>query len=101
MVIAILSAASASGSGQPLNADGGLQTMTENTKTVTTQRTSKTLKAQLAISMFLMIFGGFSWFVPYGGAFDGTEGLSWSATLMIVGGVWYVITKALVWWNHE
>lgn len=75
--------------------------MTTNSKTVTTQRTSKTLKAQLAISMFLMIFGGFSWFMPYGGAFDGSEGLSWSATMVILGGVWYVVTRIGIWWGHD
>lgn len=58
--------------------------------TMTTERTSKTLKAQLAISSYLMLFGGFSWFMPYGGAFDGSERLSWPATMMIVGelGMW-------------
>ena len=40
--------------------------------TITTQRTSKLLKAQLAISMFLMLFGGFSWFLPEGGATGGS-----------------------------
>lgn len=69
--------------------------------TVTTQRTSKVLKAQLAISMFLMIFGGFSWFLPYGGAFDDTEGLSWSAAAVIIGGVWNIFVRLAVWWNHE
>jgi len=69
--------------------------------TVTTQRTSKVLKAQLAISMFLMIFGGFSLFLPYGGALDDADGLPWSITMMIVGGIWYVITKIAIWWQHE
>jgi len=69
--------------------------------TITTQRTSKTLKAQLALSMFLMIFGGFSWFLPYGGAPDDNEGLSWPATMMIIGGIWYVGTKIAIWWQHE
>jgi len=69
--------------------------------TITTQRTSKVLKAQLFISLFLMIFGGFSWFLPYGDALDDTEGLSWSATLLILGAVWYVVTKIGIWWQHE
>ena len=69
--------------------------------TITTQRTSKALKAQLAISMFLMIFGGFSWFLPYGGALDDTERLPWSVTAMIVGGICYVGTKIAIWWQHE
>lgn len=75
--------------------------MTTEMKTVTTQRTGKLLKAQLAISMFLMIFGGFSWFLPYGGVFDGSEGLSWSATMAIVGGVWNVVTRIGIWWEHD
>ena len=74
--------------------------MTKDTKTVTTQRTSKALKAQLAISMFLMIYGGFSWFMPYGGAIDGREGLSWSAAMVIAGAVWYVVTRIGIWWDH-
>ena len=75
--------------------------MAKDTKTVTTQRTSKALKAQLAISIFLMIFGGFSWFMPYGGAFDGSGRLPWTATMVIVGGVCYVITRIGIWWQHE
>jgi hypothetical protein len=69
--------------------------------TVTTQRTSKPLKAQLFLSVSLFWFGLLSWFLPYGGVLDATEGLSWSATVMIIGGVWYVVTKIQVWWNHE
>ena len=68
---------------------------------VTTQRTSKTLKIQLLISAFLFWFGLLSWFLPYGGALDNTKGLPWSATMMIIGGVWYVITKIGIWWQHE
>jgi hypothetical protein len=69
--------------------------------TITTQRTSKVLKAQLALSMFLMIFGLFSWFLPYGGALDDSDGISWSAATVILGGVWYVVTKIGIWWQHE
>ena len=68
--------------------------------TITTQRTSKPLKAQLVISAYLFWFALLSWFLPYGGALDDTEGISWSATAMIIGGVWYVITKIMIWWNH-
>ena len=70
-------------------------------RTISTQRTSKPLKAQLFISLFLIMFGLLSWFLPYGGALDETEGLPWSVTAMIIGGVWYMITKVLIWWNHE
>ncbi len=69
--------------------------------TITIQRTSKTLKAQLAISMFLVWFSGMSWFLPYGGALDDSNGLSWSATMVVIGGVWHVITKIAIWWQHE
>jgi hypothetical protein len=69
--------------------------------TITTQRTSKVLKAQLAFSMFLMLFAGLSWFLPYGGALDDSEGLSWSATMVIVGFVWFVKVKIAIWWMHE
>ena len=69
--------------------------------TITTQRTSKPLKAQLLISVFLFWFGLLSWFLPYGGALESTEGLSWSATAMILGGIWHVITKVMIWWEHS
>jgi hypothetical protein len=68
---------------------------------MTTQRTNKALKAQLFLSGFLFWFGLLSWFLTYGGAHDSTDGLSWSAATMIVGGLWYVITKILIWWSHE
>lgn len=69
--------------------------------TVTTQRTSKLLKAQLAASMFLFWFGGFSWFFSDSGALDNSDGISWSAAMLIIGGIWYVITKIGIWWHHE
>jgi hypothetical protein len=72
-----------------------------STINITTQRTSKALKAQLFISAFLFWFGLLSWFLPYGGALDSTAGLPWSVTAMIIGGVWYMITKVLIWWHHE
>ena len=59
---------------------------------VTTQRTSKSLKAQLLISTCLFWFGLLSCFLPYGGALDATEGLSWSETVIVIGGFWYVIS---------
>jgi hypothetical protein len=67
---------------------------------VTIQRTSKPLKAQLFLSTFFFWFGLLSWFLPYGGALDASEGLSWSVTVMLIGGAWYVVTKVLIWWHH-
>jgi len=75
--------------------------MTFDKETVTTQRTAKVLKAQIALSMFLMIFGGFSLFLPYDGALDDTDGLSWPIAMMLIGAVWYVGTKVAIWWQHE
>ena len=69
--------------------------------TVTTERTSKPLKAQLFLSAGLFWFALLSWFLPYGGALDDSDGISWSAAAMMIGGVWYVITKVLIWWHHE
>jgi len=74
----------------------------ENTsQTITTQRTSKPLKAQLFLSAWLFWFALVSWFLPYGGAYGESEGWSWSATAIMIGGVWYFITKILIWWNHK
>ena len=75
--------------------------MAADKKTVTTQRTSKVLKAQLVLSTFLCWFGLLSWFLPYGGTVDGSEGVSWPATMMIAGAVWYVVTRIGIWWQHE
>ena len=69
--------------------------------TITIQRTSKTLKAQLFLSTFLFWFGLLSWFLPYGGALDSSSGISWSAAAVIAGGIWFMITKILIWWNHK
>ena len=67
---------------------------------VLTERTSKPLKAQLLISGFLFWFGLLSWFLPYGHTSE-VPGLSWAATMMILGGVWYIVTRIGVWWQHE
>lgn len=66
----------------------------------TTQRTSKPLKAQLFLSLFLILFGGMSWFLPYGHSTE-IAGMSWTAFAVLAGAVWYVITKLFAWWHHE
>jgi hypothetical protein len=66
---------------------------------ITTQRTSKPLKAQLLISTFLFWFGLLSYFLPHGHTSE-VLGLPWSAVVMIIGGTWYMITKVMVWWQH-
>ncbi len=58
---------------------------------IITERTSKALKVQLLLSTCLFWFG----IVPL--LFVGT--FYWWA--VVIGGVWYMITKALIWWHHE
>ncbi len=59
--------------------------------TVTTQRTSKVLKVQLVISVFLFWYGPVLFFI------SGQINFS----TMVIGGVWYVIIKLLIWWQHK
>jgi hypothetical protein len=66
---------------------------------VSIERTSKPLKAQLFLSAFLFWFGLLSWFLPYGHSSE-VLGITWAAAVMILGGVWYVITKVMIWWGH-
>ena len=68
-------------------------------RNVTTQSTSKPLKAQLFLSVSLFWFGLLSWFLPHGHSSD-VLGISWAAALAILGGVWYVGTKVMIWWEH-
>jgi hypothetical protein len=70
------------------------------TGTITAQRTSKKLKAQLFISAFVFWFGLLSWFLPYGGTHGSTSGVSWSASVILVGGIWYSLTRLMIWWEH-
>jgi len=72
--------------------------MERNPPVTTTQRTSKSLKAQLSISLFLLCYGGLTWFVHES---DASETLSWPTKLMIIGGLWYILTKIRIWWHHE
>jgi hypothetical protein len=53
------------------------------------------------ISSFLFWFGLLSFFLPYGGVLEPAEGLPWSVAAMIIGGVWYMIIKVLIWWQHD
>ena len=73
--------------------------MAAEQQTVTTQRTSKPLKAQLFLSSTLFWFALLSWFLPYGHSTD-IAGLSWAAFAMIAGAVWYTAIKLAVWWHH-
>lgn len=67
---------------------------------ITTQRTSKPLKAHLALSGFLFWFALLSWFLPYGHYMD-VAGMSWSGCAVVIGAISYIATKMLIWWNHE
>jgi len=58
-------------------------------------------RTQLFLSIFLFWFSLLSFFLPYGGVDASAEGLPWSVTAMIIGGVWYMITKVMIWWNQE
>ena len=71
----------------------------QNGTTITTQRTSKPLKAQLFISVSLFWFGLLSWFLPYGHSSE-VLGISWAAAMVFLGGAWYVGTKVMIWWEH-
>jgi hypothetical protein len=66
---------------------------------ITTQRTSKPLKAQLFLSVSLFWFGLLSWFLPHGHTSE-VLGISWAATATIAGGAWYVVINVCVWWEH-
>lgn len=70
-------------------------------QTITLQRTSKKLKAQLFLSAAIFWFALLSWFLPYGGALESKEGFPWSSIVMFFGAVWYFMTKFLIWWNHD
>ena len=67
---------------------------------ITTQCTSKPLWAQLFISVSLFWLGLFSWLLPHGHTSD-VLGISWAAAVTILGGVWYVGVKVMIWWGHE
>lgn len=71
--------------------------MERNPPVTTTQRTSKALKAQLFISLSLAMYGLLTWLLPHD---DVTDGLSWPARWIAIGGIWFVITKIRIWWNH-
>jgi hypothetical protein len=68
-------------------------------KIINAQRTSKPLKAQLFLSVSLFWIGLLSWFLPHGHSSE-VLGISWAAAATIAGGVWYVITKVMIWWEH-
>lgn len=68
--------------------------------TITLEKTSKPLKAQLFLSLFTIAFGALSWFLPYGHSADLAE-ISWSAAVTFAGAVWYVVTRVLIWWQHR
>ena len=71
----------------------------QNGTTITTQRTSKPLKAQLFLSVSLFWFGLLSWLLPHGHTSE-VLGISWAAAMMILGGVYYFGVKVMIWWGH-
>ncbi len=65
----------------------------------TVQLTSKNLKMQILISSVLFWGGLIVGFNSAGG--DNPEIMSYSSSSIIIGFVWYIITKIRVWWNHD
>lgn len=67
--------------------------------TTTIQRTSKPLKLQLVISAWIFWFALFFWFLQFGQPGE-NGGISWPAVATVIGGIWYVVTKVHIWWQH-
>ena len=64
---------------------------------VTTERMRKRFKGQLLIAG-LMTFTGGIWFI----ASNAAGSLSpWSILLFCVGLLWWIMTRASIWWHHE
>lgn len=62
----------------------------------TVQGTSKKLKLQQAIAAVLFVAGGVGMFVA--------GDLGWNpgtpTTIMLIGLVWYIVTRVRTWWHH-
>ncbi len=63
---------------------------------VTTQATSKALKAQQAIASALFLVGLFIMFAGKGG-----DGATFGAVVMVAGIAWYIAARTRIWWHHE
>lgn len=69
---------------------------------VTTEKTAKSLKAQQAASIVLVLIGGMIAWSNLGDAQDGKQGIyaTIGNGLLIFGLMWMATTKMKIWWNH-
>lgn len=77
-------------------------------KVQTIELTSKKYKGQLVLSVLLLSLGLFISLAAAGLAATGGGGTTLQALLafigiplMVVGLIWYIITKIRIWWHHE
>lgn len=63
----------------------------------TIQSTSKALKAQALMSGVLLIIG----FVSVMAVMNANEKPAISLVILIVGTVWFIATRARIWWHHK
>jgi hypothetical protein len=68
-----------------------MYTMFQTDKPITIQRTSKTLKVQFFLSAALFWFGALLLLFSGKGYFS----------IMLLGGIWHLIVKLLIWWQHQ
>lgn len=65
-------------------------------RVVTTERTSKSLKGQLVLSVLLIISGVVAAIV----AWNTTTGLVLALFALCAGVPWFLITRIRIWWHH-
>jgi hypothetical protein len=67
----------------------------------TTQSTSKRLKGQILVSALLFWGGLILWFGQLADAKPGVTPSLLPMFVMMVGIIWYLVTKSRIWWHHK
>lgn len=93
------SAATCPGCGTPIAA--AADTLATGTQTTTIQETAKKFKLHL-LGAWALFIGGWIWiFKAVGAAKDGIEPPGYVGLPVVIGFLWWVVTKFRIWWHHR
>lgn len=67
----------------------------------TIQETSKRLKAHIVVSAIMFWGGMFAGILGAQGRAPGDEPATVAPAIMALGLLWYVVTRARIWWHHH
>ena len=67
----------------------------------TIQETGKGLKLEILLAAICCLTGGIWIIVAYKTSTASADSIAFAVSLLVVGALWYFVTKIRIWWHHK